>query len=620
MAHFIIREAWRTPLNQFWLYLNAKELKPHLASINEAVLNESKILGCSEKDFKCVILDSWSSNDKDASKLLQKLTDHFKEIPIICMQQVDAGMFDHNDNPKLSRQFDVLYLWGISRGNIRNIVAAYNEIKYVGDEDAVTTKISSDLEVLNLHRTPLNCLTLLKVSELDFDESPINRSEMIKRILFLIFNIDDIPTYKSRPDLKDCEFVLGEFCEKLIREENYSFTREQFLNQILKCCKENFIDLETDVVFDVLYANNILIRRGSYFYFKFAYWIFYFAAQRMHHSQDFANYIFEGMRYTKHPEIIEFYTGIDRKRVDALEVLIKDIQVCREEVSRKCGLPKDWNPYKYASWNPSPEVEMQMQKEIVDGVLESNLPAAIKDQYADRTYDQTRPYDQSISHILSEHSFLTLMQSMKAGARALRNSDYVSPEIKHQLLGEILKCWEQVTKVLLIVLPVLAKQGHAIYDGYGFVVIGDLADTPQKRFMQILCEIPNNVVAWSHDDLYSRKMGPLLLNQLASSDLSEISRHELMLLLIQQKPRNWIKQVQLYIASIAKNSYYLMDIYQNLRSDYRYCFASPHTLKDMEHLILLAATKHVTGHKVPSEKSINKVLKVNEDLIPPREV
>jgi hypothetical protein len=77
--------------------------------------------------------------------------------------------------------------------------------------------------VLNLHRTPLNCLTLLKVSEIDFDESPVNRSEMIKRVLFLLFNIDDVPTYKTRPDLKDCEYVLGYFCEHLIRDGAYSF-------------------------------------------------------------------------------------------------------------------------------------------------------------------------------------------------------------------------------------------------------------------------------------------------------------------------------------------------------------------------------------------------------------
>ena len=243
-----------------WLYLDSKDLKPHAASINEAISIKLKNLKFTEKDIKCVILDSWTTNEKDALKLLRNVCDHFKDVPIICMQQVDISPSNQIDNIDLGRQFEVLYLWSLSREDIRTIVTAYNEAKYIGDEDVVTTRLASDLEVLNLHRTALNLLTLLKVAEINFDESPVNRSEMIHRVLFLIFNVDDIPTYKSRPDLKDCEYVLGYFCETLIREGNYEFTRDKFLIETQRCCQERYIDLETHVVFDVLSVNNILVK------------------------------------------------------------------------------------------------------------------------------------------------------------------------------------------------------------------------------------------------------------------------------------------------------------------------------------------------------------------------
>lgn len=620
LAHFLVREAWRTPSNSLWLYLDTKDLKPHSSSINEAISSELNILGCPEQDIKCVILDSWSSNEKDSFKLLNNLCQHFKDVPIVCMEQVDIGLFKQPDNNELGRQFEVLYLWSLPREFIRKIVADYNATKYIGDEDAVTTRLTSDLDVLNLHRTPLNCLTLLKVSEIDFEESPINRTEMIKRVLFLLFNVDDIPTYKTRPDLKDCEYVLGNFCELLMREGTYAFTRDKFLLETQRFCKERLIDLETQVVFDVLFANNILIKRGSFFSFKFSYWIFYFAAQRMHHDQDFANYIFEDMRYAQHPELIEFYAGIDRMRDDALRILIRDLKACSESIKNKCGLPEGLNPYEFATWKPSPEAEKHMHQVIANGVLESTLPAAIKDQFADRAYDPTRPYDQSITKILTEHSFTCMMQTMKAGARALRNSDYVSPEIKRQLLSEILSCWEQASKVLFVVLPILAEKGHALYDGAGFVLTGDFGDTPQERFTRILCEIPYNVVAWCQDDLYSRKMGPLLIDLLGNKEIGEICKHELILLLIYKRPRDWNKQVQRYIADNKKNSYYLYNVYKNLLAEYQYGFASPQVLRDIEHLIKMSATKHVTGDKEPGIKSINKVMKFNKDLIPPREV
>lgn len=619
LSHFLVREAWQTQSKSLWLYLDTKNLKPHAASINEAISNELQILGCSEQDFKCVILDSWSANEKDAFKLLSKLCDRFKNVPIICMQQVDIGVFNQINTPELERQFDVLYLWALSREGMREIITACNEARHIVDEDAAMTRLTSDLDVLNLHRTALNCLTLLKVSELELEESPVNRFEMIKKVLYLIFNATDIPSYKSRPDQKDCEYVLGYFCELLIRDGNYSFTRERFLTEIQRCSQEKLIDLETHIVFDVLFANNILVRWGNFFYFKFSYWVFYFAAQRMQYDQSFADYIFTDMRYANYPELIEFYTGIDRRRDDALIILIKDIKACRESIQNKCGFPEGFNPYEFATWKPTLETEAQMEKIISNGVQESNLPATIKDQYADRTYDPMRPYDQSIASLLTEHSFNTMMQTMKAGARALRNSDYAPVGHKRQLLEEILNCWEQASKVMFIVLPILAKEGRAVYDGTGFVLAGDFGDTPQRRFVRILCEIPNNVVSWFQDDLFSRKMGPLLIDQLNRKDISGISKHELILLLIHQRPRDWSKQVQRYIATHKKNSYYLFDVYQALRNQYQYSFASPQTLRDIEHLIKMTATKHVTGDKEPGIKSINKV-KFSDDVIPHREV
>lgn len=620
LAHYMIREAWRNKAQAFWLYLDAYALKPHSASINENVSKLLAGLEQSESEIKCIVLDSWTQSDQDATKLLKKVCERFPKLPIICMQTADTASFMEGSYQNVGREFEVIYLWSLSRMGIRTIVEGYNEYKFVGDEDAVTTRITADLDTLNLHRTPLNCLTLLKVSEIDFDESPINRSEVIKRVLFLLFNTDYIPTYKSRPDLKDCEYVIGYFCEQLIREGVRSFTRERFLNEIHKCCKDSLIDLETHVVFDVLYANNILVKRGSFYHFKFSYWIFYFTAQRMHHDAEFAKYIFDQRRYAQYPEIVEFYTGIDRQKDDALEILIKDIRDCRERVRVKCGLPENFNPFQIATWNPSPEMQDQMRKILDEGVRESNFPAAIKDQYADKTYDPSKPYDQQIPLFLAESSYDALTQVIVAGSRALRNSDYVSTAIKQQLLDEILKGWEQVTKVLLVILPVLARDGHAQYDGAGFVVVGKLDDDPQRRFMQILCAIPRNIIDWYQDDLYSRKMGPLLMNQLELGQTSDVVKHELILFLISKKPRDWHKHVQNYVGSVKKNSYYLYDIYNSLRNDYRYSYVSAHTLKDMERLIKLAAAKHATGDKLPNSKTIEKISKANDGLIPPREV
>ena len=436
----------------------------------------------------------------------------------------DVDFISQSDNEIIDREFETLYLWSLSRGHVRKIVSDYNETRLIGNEDTVTKRIITDLEVLNIHRTALNCLMLLKVSEIDFDESPVNRTEMIKRVLFLLFNVDDIPTYKVKPDLKDCEYVLGYFCETLLKEDLYLFSREHFLKILQKSCKERLIDLEVEVVFDVLYSNNILIKHENLFRFKFTYWIYYFAAQRMHHNKTFADFIFENMRYARFPEIIEFYTGIDRRREDALQILISDVRASSDKIRAKCGLPDGLNPYRFAQWKSSPKMLEQMQNEIKEGVQESNLPDSIKDQYSDRQYDRTQPYDQSIPDIIAEYSFVCMMRTMKAAARALRNSDYTDPEIKRQLLQEIMRCWEQISKVLMVRLPFLAEKGQASFDGHGFILRGNFGETFTKRLERILIEIPNNIVLITQDDLFSQKMGPLLIDQFINEN-EELKKH-----------------------------------------------------------------------------------------------
>lgn len=605
LAHYLIREAWNSENPSLWIYLDVKNLKPNPATIDKAVKSELKLFGCELNNVKCVVLDSWTTHEKDSQIIIQEVCRYFKNIRLIVMQTVDNNpIMDQVGGVSLSREFEKLYLWSLPRNHVRKVVAGYLSSKYIGDEDTVTAKVVKDLNVLNLHRTPYNCLTLLKVSEVDFDDSPVNRCEMIKRVLFLLFNVDEIPTYKTRPDLKDSEYVLGYFCEKMIRNDKYYFSREYFLEELAACCAECIIDLEVQVVFDVLNINHIIIQRGEQFCFRFAYWVYYFAAQRMHHNPAFAEYIFENQRYANYPEIIEFYTGIDRRRDDALKVMIRDLRASSDKVQEKCGLPDGLNPYKYAQWRPTASALAHMKNEIADGVKSSNLPDSIKDEYADRLYDRTKPYDQDIRNLLAEHSLVYMVQTMKAGARALRNSDYVKPEIKRELLNEVMHCWEQVTKVLITLLPLLISQGRATFGGYNFSLLGNFGNSPEERLHNILRAMPTNIVNWYEEDLFSQKMGPLLYDRL-KNETNALTTHKMILMIINQRPREWRSKVQQYITSIKSDSFYLMDVYEHLRNLYSFGFATPQNLIDIKFLIKMAIAKHETGAKLPSLSTIS---------------
>src|SRR5690606_32929626 len=153
------------------------------------------------------------------------------------------------------------------------------------------------IDKLNLHRTPFYCLTLLKATEDSNNENPINRTDLIHKVLDVLFNKDKVPSYKSVPDLKDCEFVLGYFCENLFLSCKYLFTREHFLEYIGQCCKKSRIKLDSNMLFDVLYTNNLLKKESNYFKFKFKFLLLYFASVRMYIDDSFRKYVFDNKIY-----------------------------------------------------------------------------------------------------------------------------------------------------------------------------------------------------------------------------------------------------------------------------------------------------------------------------------
>ncbi len=603
LAHHLVCEAWEK--GNLWLYLDSDETKSH--NIHKAAVREAESLGMKITDVKAIILDSWNNYEIDSFKKLKTISDSYKDIPIIVMHRIEDAKFLNEPNTiKIEREFKQLFLLALPRTQIRKVVSEYNRVKEIGAEDKVLTKVISDLEVLNIHRTAMNCFTLLKVAEKYFDESPINRTDMIEKVLFVLFNWDALPRYKTKPDLKDCEYVLGRYCEKMIKSEKYSFTRDEFIKDLKSYCEEKMIDLEVDIVFDIMAANNIIVKHEFDFGFRASFWIYYFAAKRMHSDSAFTEYIFSSKKYTACPEIIEFYTGIDRSKLDALKILTKDIRETCDMVNSKVRLTGDMDIFSLIKWQPTEQQIESAQNQLSESVLNSGLPDDIKDQHADKNYNQLQPYNQSIRAFFEEYSLYNLMQNIRASSRALRNSDYVNPEAKREILFEILRSWEQISNVLLALTPILATKGEASFDGHGFILDGDFGDTFETRVNRIIQVNMTNVVGFFKDDIYSSKIAPLLYEQFIK-ETDARKKHKIALLLIFSRPRKWKKEIENYIVSLQKNSFYLYDTHNALLSKYNYDFTTEEERSEISFLIKMCFAKHEFGSKKPGLHEIKQI-------------
>lgn len=600
LCHHLRLEAYKN--GQLWVYLDASSTKTRkvLASIQEQLASFNSANPIPD----AIILDSWNEDIIDHANMLRCLDSEFPKTPILVMANYTEPTFRSGFSfSQLQREFEFLHLQPMRRGQIRELVTKYGEAKNLPSDDAVITKVVKDLAALNMHRTPLNCLTLLRVFEKDQNEEIINRTKLIKTVLFILFTDTESFTYaSSKPDVDECEYVLGKFCKGLIERGELGFNHQEFRSALRGFCDEKLMSVDVDVVIDILESNSIILRVGDRMNFKHSYWIFYFAASYMLHDPVFAEYILSDRRYVNFPEIIEFYTGTDGRRSDAVDILVSDTEGLIRSVDKKIGITEDFNPYEDISWAPSDQVVESMRLAVSSKVETSNVPDEIKDGHADKDYDCSAPYDQTIRNFLHDYSVISLVQAIRASSRALRNSKYVDSGLKLRMLRSVMDGWSSIMRVAFVLAPQLAHCGRAGFDGFGLILGEGFDGSYQKRLKDILLSGPHNVVRLLKDDLSSGKIGPLA-NSLLTGKVSNIQKQFLARFLIQERPTGWYQAVFEYMNLLHRNSFYLWDLSSAIDAEFDLGFTTSEERQRLRSLKEVVVAKHIEGPKSGRSKA-----------------
>ena len=608
LGRYIALQHWRQNANgNVVAMLDVVTIPAHRQGVLRSLEERCQKLGVQTTSLAAIILDNYCG-DKPSRRILKELRLAFPQVPTIVLQSIDdcARIADAIEIGNVA-EFETLYLWALTKTRLRELVTAYVQEIDDLDDDLVTARVNADIEALNIHRSPLNCIMILRLAEQAFEESPVNRTEMIGRVLTLLFlQFDQIPRYATRPDLKDCEYALGYFCEWLVRAERTTFSKSEFYDKAVEYCKAQLLDLDVEVLFAFLVIKNVLVRKGTDFGFRFSYWLYYFAAHRMHHDQVFSAFILRDGRYAAYPELIEFYAGIDRRRSDAVACLITDLARMNSDFLTRTRIASNLNPFAHARWSPDQAALKQLQDEVTNSMTQSALPAAVKDAVADKLYDRARPYYQELGRFIETASLRQLMQAIRGAARVLRNSDHVAPEAKTALLDEVLSSWIRVCQILVILSPVLAVQRKATFEDISFI----MADWDEKeelpdRWAVIMTCILDNVVSWFQDDIFSKKMGALFCNHI-KTHRGELSEVLVLLIMIRQKAPGWAGETERFILREHKNSFYLSRVFTALRTESRIGFFGERTRQELRHLAAMTIAKHELGVKRPNAKLIRK--------------
>lgn len=616
LAHYLKLNAWK--LGKTFVYIDSKKTKKH--KVTKEIENEVQTYFLKHiQEIDCIILDSVCFEEQGIMQIIKNVCDVYPEVPLILLNTLDSNFFiksSEDDKVEIRRQFEPLYLLPLPQTEVRKVVSSYARYKsFEEDNDIILNKVTKDLEILNMHRTVKNCISILRAStKMDDDYSPINRTKLLETILNSVFQDYELPTYHDeKPDVKDCSFVLGYLCEKLVLKNNFEFSDEYFNVELNKFCNENYITLDLNYLLNALKANSIIGKTSlNLNYFKNSYWVYFFIAQRMNMNSKFREMIYNDKKYIDYPEIIEFYTGIDRNKEDALSVLKKDLEETLQVVRDKVKIPNNLNPFKEIQWSPDLKTLEKEEAKISDNVISSGFPDEVKDKYDDKNYNQIRPYNQVINSVIRDYSFLILMRQISATSRALRNSDFVSDtNLKKDLLNLITQGWNEINKLLIVLTPLLADKGNVAFEGARFNLNEDdfQIDDPMEKRLAVLLSLPTNVVKFFKDDLFSNKLGSLLIDK-AKNEGNTLLKHEMMLLLIAERPKKWRETVDNYIVNLDKNSFFLSDTLSVLNFNIDYKNTEYEELQSLKMLARKCRAKHILKNNNPDIGLMNHLDKL----------
>lgn len=603
-ARYLAMKSWEVKRN-LWLYVDCSNIK--LSTIENELNSLVSKYNSNIDSIKCLLLDNWNNKIKDSQKILQKIK-RILEIPLIIFSHYnDKIILNGIDTEESHDGFKPLYLKELDKKSIRTIVKEFNNKDYIAEDSVLLNRICMDITDLNIHRTPLNCLQLLLSFKQNFTERPINRSKVFSYILQLIFNNTSKLFYGNTLDEDDCKFILGGFCEYLLKNNLDFFSEKEFLDTTTEFAKTNYNTTNLPDLLQTLKNNQIIVvDYQNNLRFRFTCWIYYFAAERMKLIKSFFDYMFKEKYSMYVPDIIEFYTGTDSAREDAIEILIKELQQLSEIVHNKLGVINDINPFENIKWRLNEIQDGGTQKQLEDNIRKSKLPEEIKDSMDDTNYDSIKPYNQAIYNYFEQYELKNLMDLTRSTSRALRNSLLIAPDKKEALSNEIFKAWKEIFRGLFLIAPILAKTGFGGVGGANFKLTDDFPKEYAECLKCILINMPYNVVIWYKDDIFSDKIFSLF-NKFMIECPDPIVRHTIALLICHCRPIDWDKSIIKYIESVHKNSYYLGDIYTNLRNCYAIQDMSHKELNQTETLIKVCWSKHNTGSKAVGKDSIAKV-------------
>lgn len=384
-------------------------------------------------------------------KQVSLIRDFINEFPnnkyYISTKESAQASLNEASLPKTSDNQKTVYIHSFSRQQTRELMQRW----FHNSEDISSDQVDSilgSLKRLNIPRTPFLISVFLWVHEKRIAFDPVNHVEIIDTLVDGMLDKFQETKSRSRLDstakrhfLTDLAFHLHRSNrDRLTHNELDLFTAEYFKKKLLTAASGPFIDELTQ--------KGIFIDLGEEVSFKFDCLRAFFLSIRLQESSEFFNEALTRAEFLKLGEELDYFTGKQRGREDALRRALELL----DDFFAPVALDLDLSLFDEITFTDFP-ISLKDRQELGKELFPAPPTAEQRERILDSIDAKERAHDNEIKVRKTRPSAVPdFVSALQITSTILRNSELIdNASLKREAYQKIIGYWAQLMLVVLLV-------------------------------------------------------------------------------------------------------------------------------------------------------------------------
>ncbi|GEM_PF-2228273 len=556
-----------------------------------------------------VLLDNVNlERDRKLISELGKIDDVLRVVAIATNRGLvpSAGM----SLREVGLDFEELYLWTLSRAQIRELAESFFDTDDFELASSVTQKVYDDLLGLCIPLTPSNVVMYMKILFVDGSFIPLNRVDILQKFLLdSLRKPSDSFTgsfnYQNKIDL------IASFARKMYDEKEGSFSVRSWIEFCDDYKARTLLGFDSNQILDEIVEAKIFGRNGNSIYFRYGFFYSFALGIALKDDDSGLEGFLADQNYTAVEDVLDVITALKPNDSRIMAALSRDLGAALSDFERQL-VRKEFDPLSDALWAVDAKEEEQTWAPIAKAISDGPEEPKRIDSLKTSLLAEARTANQKVTirkFMDLEYALVIIKQNL---SEVLKNVNDVGRDTKVEAYELLLWCELCAFQIGTLFAPELAKSKLYRWGAMAFIdfdkAAKDLEPDSHEAISAVVLSLSRAVSLKTRQTLGFQKLGGIFAERAFRS--VEVGFLEVVNFyhLIGARAEGWENAAEHLLAAAEPGSIYLWMMLHGVMDELKHDVVRMGDRAKLKRLVAYTRAKRAYATKRPTEQQISKHL------------